>query len=83
VRSVTANITQPAYTSHHGRREWSRVLSKRETAMNNNFELGIDELNTVAGGAKGDSGGLDAAKKMDISKFLKELDKALEMLRHN
>ena len=51
--------------------------------MNNNFELSIDELNTVVGGKdKGASGGLDAAKKMDISSLLKELDKALEMLRH-
>jgi hypothetical protein len=49
--------------------------------MNNNFELSIDELNAVAGGAKGDSGGLDAAKKIDLSKFLAELDKALAMLR--
>ena len=48
--------------------------------MNNNFELGIDELNAVAGGKdKGASGGLDAAKKMDISSLLKELDKALEL----
>jgi hypothetical protein len=57
--------------------------AKRETDMNNNFELSIDELNTVVGGKdKGASGGLDAAKKMDISSLLKELDKALEMLRH-
>ena len=43
-------------------------------------ELSLDEMNAVAGGAKGDSGGLDAAKKIDISSLLKELDKALGML---
>jgi len=51
--------------------------AKRETDMNNNFELSIDELNTVAGGAKGDSGALDAAKKIDLSAFLAQLDRAI------
>ena len=51
--------------------------------MNNNFELSIDELNAVAGGKdKGASGGLDAAKGIDLSKFLAEMDKAIEMLKH-
>ena len=45
--------------------------------MNNNFELSFGELEAVSGGAKGDSGGLDAAKSIDISKLLAALDKAL------
>jgi len=50
--------------------------------MNNDtFELSIDELNTVAGGAKGDSGALDAAKKIDLSAFLAQLDRAIEKAR--
>jgi hypothetical protein len=49
--------------------------------MNNNFELSIDELNAVAGGAKGDSGALDAAKKIDLSKFLAQLDHAIALAK--
>ena len=46
--------------------------------MNNNFELSIDELNAVAGGKdKGASGGLDAAKSIDLSAFLAQLDRAI------
>ena len=46
--------------------------------MNNNFELSIDELNAVAGGKdKGASGGLEAAKKIDISSLLAALDHAI------
>jgi hypothetical protein len=51
--------------------------AKQETDVNNNFELSIDELNAVAGGAKGDSGALDAAKKIDLSAFLAQLDRAI------
>jgi hypothetical protein len=55
---------------------------KRETDMNNDIrELGIGELEAVSGGAKGDSGGLDAAKSIDISKLLAALDKALAAAR--
>ena len=39
--------------------------------MNNDIrELSIGELDAVSGGAKGDSGALDAAKKIDLSAFL-------------
>jgi len=50
--------------------------------MNNDIrELSIGELETVSGGAKGDSGGLDAAKSIDLSKLLAALDKALAAAR--
>jgi len=46
--------------------------------MNNNFELSFGELEAVSGGKdKGASGGLDAAKSIDLSKLLAALDKAL------
>ena len=35
-----------------------------------NRELNLIDLDNVAGGAKGDSGGLDAAKSIDLTKFL-------------
>jgi hypothetical protein len=56
-------------------------LRKQETDMNNNFELSIDELDAVAGGAKGDSGALDAAKKIDLSAFLAQMDKAIALAK--
>ena len=40
-------------------------------------ELTQHEMATVAGGAKGDSGALDAAKKIDLSAFLAQLDRAI------
>jgi hypothetical protein len=47
--------------------------------MNNDIrELSFGELEAVSGGKdKGASGGLDAAKSIDISKLLAALDKAL------
>jgi hypothetical protein len=45
-------------------------------------ELSLHEMAAVAGGAKGDSGALDAAKKIDLSAFLAQLDRAIEKARH-
>ena len=47
--------------------------------MNNDIrELSIGDLEAVSGGKdKGASGGLDAAKSIDLSKLLAALDKAL------
>ena len=68
---------------HHGRREWSRSTTL-ETDMNNDIcELSFGELEAVSGGKdKGASGGLDAAKSIDISKLLAALDKALAAARN-
>ena len=51
--------------------------------MNNDIcELSFGELEAVSGGKdKGASGGLDAAKSIDISKLLAALDKALAAAR--
>jgi hypothetical protein len=40
-------------------------------------ELTLHEMAAVAGGAKGDSGALDAARKIDLSAFLAQLDRAI------
>ena len=46
-------------------------------------ELNLIEMDTVAGGTKGASGGLDAAKSIDLSKFLAQLDHAIATAKHN
>ena len=48
-----------------------------------NRELNLIEMETVAGGSKRDSGGLDAAKKIDLSKLLAQLDHAIATAKHN
>jgi hypothetical protein len=40
-------------------------------------ELAIDDLENVSGGAKGDSGGLEAAKSINLSDFLAQMDSAI------
>jgi hypothetical protein len=40
-------------------------------------ELNLHELDAVVGGAKGDSGALQAAKGIDLSAFLAQMDRAI------
>jgi len=49
------------------------------TDLNNgNCELTINDLEIVSGGsAKGHSGALDAANKIDLTAFLAQLDRAI------
>ncbi|MBR1265997.1 hypothetical protein JQ629_00570 [Bradyrhizobium sp. AUGA SZCCT0222] len=48
------------------------------TDLNNgSCELTIDNLEKVSGGAKGDSGALAAANKIDLTAFLAQLDRAI------
>jgi hypothetical protein len=44
-------------------------------------ELSLHEMDAVVGGAKGDSGGLQAAKGIDLTAFLAQMDKAIAKLK--
>jgi len=61
---------------------FKQEMHMTKTVSPASHELTQHEMATVAGGAKGDSGALDAAKKIDLSAFLAQLDRAIEKARH-
>jgi hypothetical protein len=63
-------------------RQFKQEISMTNTVSPASYELTLHEMAAVAGGAKGDSGALDAAKKIDLSAFLAQLDRAIEKARH-